>query len=597
MTKFIHIPKRLGWIVCIALLAFSAYAANPAVDEILAKFPANTEDEFTALQSQLIKTGPGGLADLFGRLTPAKEGGDVQARYAISGLTKFVQLQNDEDNRLLVIQAFLGALNQHQNKEVKAFLLEQVKFIAKDEVIAPVSRYLADRILGEPAAQVLVFVKTPSAAAALIQALPTADLALKPVLIQALGTLRCKAALPAILPYAQCTDAAVRLSAYAALAQIGDPAATDALNRALLKSSGSEQVQARIAYLQFANRLVELNAGHLALPLFQTLQTTFTAPEDTQVQCAALAGLVAIKGEAALEDLLQAIDSPYADVRGQALKLAAQFTCPKATWSLVEKAQTTAPLAQAEILTFLGQRGDRNALPTVLLALQSADSQVRQAAIAAAVQLGGVAATPALFCLLKDADQESINTVKAALTQVEGTYLLNAITQALPQVSDAAKSALLEVLAARQGEAFFQDVLIYASHENAAVRQAAIRTLSAIATLDSLPALIALLEKCQGDEAAIAERALLASVASLESSQAKVDALVAAFAPVALEKKAHLLRLLAQIRGEAALGIAASYLDCPVLKKEAAQAVVAIACPKDNEGFGLHTRAADAALE
>jgi hypothetical protein len=54
---------------------------------------------------------------------------------------------------------------------------------------------------------------------------------------------------------------------------------------------------------------------------------------------------------------------------------------------------------------------------------------------------------------------------------------------------------------------------------------------------------------------------------------------------------------MAQIRGEAALGIAASYLDCPVLKKEAAQAVVAIACPKDNEGFGLHTRAADAALE
>ena len=59
------------------------------------------------------------------------------------------------------------------------------------------------------------------------------------------------------------------------------------------------------------------------------------------------------------------------------------------------------PQVRAKIITILGHRGDKCALPTLLKALDDKNNTVRFAAIDAAVRLGGNDALGALLALMQ----------------------------------------------------------------------------------------------------------------------------------------------------------------------------------------------------
>lgn len=585
-------------LLLIALLAaVGVYAADNALDDLLAKYPANNAVEFNAVNSQLMQMGEAGLADLCGRLTPPQQGGDAAVRFAISGLTKYIKMQNDEANRKLAVRAMLAALNKASDNDVKAFLIEQIQFIGKEEAIAPLSRYLTDERLCEPAAAALFSIKAPESSAALLFALPQVNDSLKPVIIKNLGDLRSRAAALALVPFTESGDLNTRLMAYYAIANIGDLSAANPLKRALTKTSGYEQKQAMSAYLRFASRLAESQADEAALEIYRNLLSTYTAAEDVNIQCAALEGLVSIEKENALDDLLKAVDSPFKEYRVFALKLANKVPGNKATWRWIEKYKMVSPETRTEILTFLGSRGDKIALPTLLEALNDPDAAVKLAAIPASFQLGGLESVPFFTSLLRTDDEAIINAVKETLLQVSGDYLITTISYILSNVPVPAKVALLDIIAQRKADLFYLDVLSYAEDENPSIRMAALKTLKEIVIAENSSDLIKLLEKVSGDEAEELENALYATVEPMATAREKVDFLVKAFESVSEEKKVHGIHLLEKIRGEEALATVIPALECPVLKEDAALAVVRIVCPQEGDAFGMRSNEAYCALE
>ncbi|MBN2327982.1 MAG: DUF1080 domain-containing protein [Candidatus Omnitrophica bacterium] len=597
MWKLFKSRNLLILTVSIFLIPFVCQAADNPLDEILKKYPANNAADFEAVNAQLIGLGDSGLLDLCTRLKPSQENGDAPVRYALSGLTKYVQLQGDEERRQLVVNVFLKALNQIDDKEVKSFLIEQIQYIGNTEAIAPLSRYLTDAELCEPAAHALFCIKTPESSAALLFALQKSDDALKPAIIKTLGDLQSRAAALALIPYTESADLNTRLMAYYAIANIGDPSAANPLKRALTKTSGYEQKQAISAYLRFANRLAEAQAEELALTIYRTVLNTYTTAEDVNIQSAALTGLVAIEGEDALEDLLAAVDSPYKAYRNVALKLAQQIPGQKATWKWIDKSKSAAPEVRSEILAFLGERGDPIALPTLLEALNDSNSAVQMTAITASFHLGGLESVPFYTDLLRTEDESLINAVKGTLLQVPGSYLLTTVSYVLPTVPAPAKIALLDIIAQRKADLFFYDVLSFTEDENPAVRMAAIKALRDVTLFENVPDLITLLENTGGREAAETENAVYEVIDSFNTDQEKAEKLVQVFADAPSMKKNHLLNLLQRVRGQAALKEAAKYIKNPNLREEAAEAIVAIVCPQEGDGFGLRTNEAYALLE
>ncbi|MBZ0257850.1 DUF1080 domain-containing protein, partial [bacterium] len=536
------------------------------------------------------------INELCGKLTPAAQTDDVNVRYAISGLTKYFQEYFENPGRHDYAQILLGALDAAENTEVKTFLLEQLQFVGTQESVLPISRYLLDDDLCKPAARALYEIRTPDASASLLLALSQAKDELKPTLIKTLGDLQSRAAALAILPYAESDDLTTRLMAYYALANIGDPSASISLQSALTKTSGYERAQAIQAYLLYAKRLAEIEAEEKALTIYQSLLSTYTSADDVAIQNAALSGIAAIEGPDVLDMLLGAMDSPYKSHRDMALALAQKITDRKATWAWIEKSKSVPADAQAQIIAFLGARGDTIALPTLLNALHAPSKEVQLEAIESSFRLGGLECVPYFFNFLYGDDGDHIAAVKAAFLQIPGDYLFSTIGYILHTVSAPAKVALLDVIAQRKGEQCYDKALALAKGDDESVRLAAINAIGAIATPDKLNDIVGLLDGASDPASGALEKALLSAVGDLNKRE-KVEALCASFASAAEKDQAHLLNVLTKIRGEEALKAAGKFLSDSALQKDAAAAVITIVAPINGEGFGLHTNEAYALLQ
>jgi len=169
------------FIICLILLLSSGMQAQmPAgrtkatiVADALAQLPADTQQKYNQTIADLVSTGEEGLLDLIGRMNPPGNKSNETVEDAISGWTHFVA--NDDVKRSVAANAFAKALNQPLDKEVKAFVIRQLRTIGRDDNVEVLSGLLADEQLSAPASQALVSIGTEKAGAALLKTLKTTE--------------------------------------------------------------------------------------------------------------------------------------------------------------------------------------------------------------------------------------------------------------------------------------------------------------------------------------------------------------------------------------------------------------------------------------
>jgi len=152
--------------ICLSLLiAGGVQAQLPAgrtkatiVADALAQLPAETPRKYNQTIADLVDTGEEGLLDLIGRMNPPGNKSNETTEYAISGWAHFVA--NDPDKRAVAANAFEKALKQPLDKEVKAFVIRQLRTIATDDNVDVLSGFLTDVHLSGPASQALVSIGT-----------------------------------------------------------------------------------------------------------------------------------------------------------------------------------------------------------------------------------------------------------------------------------------------------------------------------------------------------------------------------------------------------------------------------------------------------
>jgi len=626
MSRWSMIALGTFALLCAASSAGLAGEAAPGVTELLAKMPAKTMPDGQAVAADLLKLGPAAIKDVCGRVAPPGPVDDSKVRFALGGLAFYVCRPGAEADRKLFAGALVDALEAETRPEVKDFLVSMLQLAGKDEAVAPLGKLLGDEKLCGPAARALVAIATPDAAAALAQALPNAKGACRIAVVQAIATLRVKAAVPALIPLAGDADPDTRREALFALATIGDPSAADALAKAADAKEPYDRSYATARYLLFAQRLTEAGQKADCAAICRNLIKSRTAPRENNVVASALKTLVRAVGEDALQDVLGAVESPNLQLREAALQLAEAIPGEAATAKWVERAKKAPPEQRAQILAMLARRGDKSALSAGLDALKDADKAVRLAGVQAVARLGApesvvtVLATvaaedkepgvrlaaikalgdlaseqsvPLLIPLLLNAQEPgeqamAQRAVVAACARIpDAEKRADALLAALPNAAGPKRAILLRTMASVGGQKALSAVVADTKSADPAIQEAAVRALADWSDDGAADSLLAIVRGSQKQtEQVLALRGYI-RLAGLSRKRPEAQTLRMLKSAVDAAKRPEEKRLaiagLAGVRSVESLKLVAPFLDDPALQAEAAVAAVKIACPQGSE--------------
>ncbi len=475
-------------------------------------------------------------------------------RFALGGLTTYVNRTGKEDLRKLYAKAVIKALDSESNKNVKAFLVRQLQRCGRKESVRSLKKFLSDPRLSEPAVLALLAIGSFEAETVLLRSLNSVPQKNKASIIKALGELRSQRAVRKILKVSSIRDRELSSVTLFALANIGDPRAEDVLNKFAITAGPYERAQAPSLYLLYAQRLAEHGQKQLCVNICRELIQSYMSPQESHVACAALAEMADVLEEKIFDDLLAAMDSPSKEFRIKALELSDRIPGQEATIRWIERLENSRPEVRAEIIGMLEKRGDTSALPLILSELKSESSIVRLAAIPAAVSLGNSSVLHELWPMLQTGSKEEIEVLKLAFLSFPTHLIVPQAARIIDDVPLPARTALIEVLSERQAREYADVVFDQAKTEDETLRETALAALERLSRQEDLPLLLEmLLAATENREILLLQNAVVASANLIENIESRADLLLAA-----LETNANhlnLLRILPRIGGKKALQI------------------------------------------
>ena len=534
-----------------------AVTASPSVADLVASMPADTIDAGARTADTILKLGPAGLKQVIGMLLPPGQGDDSHARTALNGIAWRVTRPGAEKERAVFSAAMISALKADSPAGIRPFLVALVQMVGREEAVAPLAGLLGDPDLCDPAARALLTISERSTAglavgAAILKALPAAQGRCRLSLIQALGQLRERSAVPALLLIAASDEAAERSAALDALANTGDPAATGVLTKAAQVTGRWERSHAVTNLLLFARRLSEGGRKAEASAICRDLLRTRAGENDTI--CDALAILVDVLGKDAERDVLAAADSGNKKIRAAALALTQRFPGQATTASLAAKMKTAGPGARSDLLYALRVRGDSTALSAILPALRDPEASVRLSAVDAATRFPTPACVSALLALdLSDEDEGK--TVKAALLRLPGSVLDRPLKEALSKpLSPPTRVVLLQIVGIRRA-AWGEDLLFKAAADaDTGVRGSALQAMAKVADPKTLSRLIDLMLKTSDDSVRTgAQDAVVAVCRAIPDADHRQDLLLNSLSASTGANRILLLQTLARLGGPRSL--------------------------------------------
>jgi HEAT repeat protein len=445
------------------------------------------------------------------------------------------------------------SLEAARDSEVKAFLIRQLQIAGREESVKLLSQFLVDARLCEPATQALLAIGTPATEKVLLKSLGAVSGENRITIVKALGELRSIKSVKKIIKYAQNGDANLHNVALFALANIGDPRSEKVLDTIRVASSSYERAKAPSLYLLYAQRLAESGHKETCVRICRKMIENYTAPQESHIQSSALSILVSILGENALQDLLAALTSPNKEFRWRALELADGIRGEETTTVWIEKADAVSSEVHAEIISMLGQRGDKTALPFILDSLKNEDKIVRLAAIPATAKLGKLEILENLMDRLETDQEDEAKAVKQVLMGYPANQVVPRAVEIMESVFPQGQVVLIEILAERKAREHVDVVFSQTQSNSKEVRLAALAGLESLVSENDLPRLIGLLvEATDSEEIPLIQNAAVVSANQIPVPELRSDLFLGTLESIDGIKRIDFIRPLSRIGGKKA---------------------------------------------
>ncbi len=349
----------------------------------------------------------------------------------------------------------------------------------------------------------------------------------------------------------EATDPAVASAAAIALGRIGNPAAGEALSKALDAPASPLSPALCEGGLACADALRVAGQNPAAIALYDRLRGE---PAPRAIRLGAARGAVLARGAAGLDLLRTMLRGDDRDLRNVALWVA-QHDLPgeATTQALAAELGGLSEDSRVLLVAALAGRGDPAARSAVEAAGAAGPRPVRLAAIGVLPRFGGAAA-PALLKLLDDPEAEVVQATQNALAALPGKDLAAPAGELL-RSQDVAKRRFAISLIQRLHLTGFGPGLASALRDPAAeVRLDAAKALGVLAGPAELaPLRAALVGTGEAKEAEAAEAALTAAAVRAANPEEVATLLATGLAQVPPARQAALLRVLGAVGGTTAL--------------------------------------------
>lgn len=504
---------------------------NTIVADVLAQMPADQQDNYNKLISDLASTGEEGVLRVIDMIKAPGQGTNSPIEYALSGLSHYVMAQGQESARMTVANAYLKALDKVTERETKALIIRQLQIVGKDESVDALGRYLNEESLSGPASRALATIKTDKAKqamqAALMRRMGTPKTQQDVML--AIGEAQLEVPEDLIKVMLGNGDENMQKVVNYTLSRIGSKASLKELGAAAERVGYVvENTGANEAYITLIKRVAEKGDVKEAQKAANDLLKKATKAGKTHTRIAALEILFATDQANATKQLMKALKDPCKEYRNAALDFASISADQPMYVEVVKalpKAQTD---AKVDVLNWMGReskcpnkhqvirnldiRFDLPANQLIVDQMKDPNYDVKEATVWAIVKIGNTDNIPVIAGLLGSSDQKEVALAKDALAAFNGD-IDQAVARAIPSASDAGKIAGLQLLALRKADANMNTVLDQTKSGSAEVKAQAYTSLKDVVAEKDFTLLCGMLETADAAAVAPIQQAVIASIA------------------------------------------------------------------------------------
>lgn len=579
--------KIFNTLSIVLLLQATSYAQQPVhratntkIADVLAQQPAEEQAKFLTAMKEMEGFSSTEIAALLQGLKP--QGQDNALReYVTNSYAFYVMQPGKEQLRDVYAKGLLEALQKVKDPNNKAYILEVLKYCAKNESVAVVAESLNDDYLAEKAARVLTAIGTKEAAAALNKALASnVNEKVASSIVTALGDLKSAEAEDSIIALLDkfSNSQNFAFTGMTALSKIAGPKSYDVFyNRAKAVGFGFDRSNAAGLTVDYANALNNKGNGALANKLASQLYKEANAEAGIGAKVAALELMYRINPKGQHKNLLNLAKGDNAILRTAALGLLGTKASASDIKKIASSIAKLSPEAQESVLVFLRNNDAKSAVPIIQKNLKNVkDTEAKIAAYTTLAVLNENNSAHFLMEQLAVANEKEAKALKELLVTSKGSNVMDALNTSILAANEPTQLALLDVLSKRSNKNSSAQVFELIEKGSPAVRTAAYKALPNVVNDQDFEKTIEALGKANADEVASAQNAAMIALRNNPNKSALVERLAANISRSMAPSAAKFFPIFAGEGGEVSLKTVKNYTggNNP-LKGEAVKALAA----------------------
>jgi HEAT repeat protein len=357
--------------------------------------------------------------------------------------------------------------------------------------------------LFKPALAALTSIGTTDASLAILEATEVGDANKQAAFIEALGALQFAPAEEILKARVNSPSKIVQQRALMALAEIASPSSYEVLERAVSNSNYQlDDTKSILAFIHYGNRLQKEGNKTLSNTVANALLKNCKMDTQLHYRSAGIHILSANEGNSFTKTLLKESKNDNKAYVGAVLDAAATELTPSEVSLWAKQYRKSTSEIKPLIVRMLSQSDEAIVFDKVILdAVEDKDVSVREAGIKSLSYQEKNKALPVLFKSLKSAtsaqEYVALEETLLRLCNAEDSKLL---ASELPNVNEAGKVVLINVLAARNARDQFDTLLTYIDSGSDKVASAVYGALPNVAADNDFSALIDVLGRANGME-------------------------------------------------------------------------------------------------
>jgi HEAT repeat protein len=454
------------------------------------------------------------------------------------------------DARQALERRLTAVLRGDAPRAAKSYVCRKLQQIGTADSVPVLSELLGSSELGHAARGALEAIPGAEAVAALRNALPQLDGALRIGVVNSLGRRGDAASVPLLAGYLDADDPALAQAALDALAVIDAREAVTAVLARQDSAPATLRPAVADACLEIANRLIRAGQLDQASAILSKLETS----DVEHVRWAALLGLLRAEPAAAHARLTKCLASENSRIR----LAAGEWIRDAADEELVGRLAASLPRlpqqGQLCLLNALQQSPHAAVRATALEVAKSPNASLRAAAIRALARSGQPADATLLVAYATDADKAVREAAQATLTALPGMAVNKVLLDDLEGASPPKQVALIRALVARQAPDLEEVLMRLADSPTESVRLESLTALESLARPEYADRLVAILVAAPlGRVRDGAERAVWRCCSRIADPSRSVEPVMRQLRGADAARRAALLPALGRLGGEQAL--------------------------------------------